>query len=724
MNLYQAAYTRRGKQGEGAGWRLVASSEDMSQVAKEGFGGLAGSLAELANRSVPGNAVGVFAYDRFLYYMHINYETAATGITDARGVSFTHGYCFNLTDYYALCRDAAQFLGVNEKTFLTEDDASVRSFPVVREIPHSSMNFDFLIKKYGFSSEDYRRLLIGATCALEELQDPLCIRTDAPLAAYGEICREVVYLILCGLPFHLRVKLTFFSYKSGRTKVFFSDQTEGNNYFDLATGKYRCDKRGLEQYRFTQLYSMPNDIRQKVLRTVADFIDETFDVPLRDMNCEIVEHGFQARLKNDLRKVIDKDAAVALLASFMRLPRKRCRAADAYLAQLLEAIEGFILSERNAELAKQTGEYVRHSADMALRKAYRMFYVGQILGAEKKTGYRLLWEQYQSDRREHNALLATLLERDAAYARAYYEEMLLPSRLQTLNDVMEYFKECGENCAVGNVHKALLWEITEKEMRSAAGAAGLTQTREKAERTAELLDRHKSVYGESYRRYADMLFWDVFDPAWFSPADEKAYRRWGLEAFAADGAGGAAGETARAVKKRMDEAAAAALERETAAAIQEADCRIREETPRGAFAFSVHKIAIGYFAALAVSFFLFCLQKYLGVRTVILGIVQVAAAAAVLSGWILGVLTDGGPKAYLQKRGIDSVLKLVSLIAGMTVTVLITAAVYQVIRSVSALQDMRDRGSKTALCAALFGFFGVMAIVSAILYEQSRDEMS
>lgn len=246
--------------------------------------------------------------------------------------------------------------------------------------------------------------------------------------------------------------------------------------------------------------------------------------------------------------------------------------------------------------------------------------------------------------------------------------------------------------------------------------------REKAEKMIEVIDRYEPSRGGGYRCYVNMLFWNIFNPAWFSLMDVKTYQRWGLETFAGDGQGGAAGETARAVKKRIDEAMAAVSEREALGAIPGADCDIQRGTSKGDFVFSAHKIVIGYFAALAIAFFFFCLQKYLGVRTVMLGIVQVAAVAAVLTQWILGVFTDGGPKAYLEKRGIDSVYKMAFLIGGIVVAMLLTAAVYQIIRSVPALQDMKERGSKTALCAALFGFFGVMSVVSAILYEESRDE--
>ena len=47
MNLYQAGYFRKGRQGSNAGWGIVAPSKGMSQIAKDGFKGIAAKLVEL-----------------------------------------------------------------------------------------------------------------------------------------------------------------------------------------------------------------------------------------------------------------------------------------------------------------------------------------------------------------------------------------------------------------------------------------------------------------------------------------------------------------------------------------------------------------------------------------------------------------------------------------------------------------------------------------------------
>ena len=299
MNLYQAGYTRRGGQGEGAGWSIVAPSKEMSRIAMEGFRGISGNLVELVNQfSMPKSAVGLFRHDRFFFYLHINYAVGKTEAVDARGVSFVHGYSFSLEENMILCQNPEMLLGVTDQTFQENYDASIKAYPVLQELPYRSMNQTQLRKKYRLNTEEYKRLLIGATCALETCADSLCIKISCPLEEYSQICLEVMYLILSGLPYHLRAQVTFFSYKGGKgkTMVYFSDKIEGNNFFDFDTMTSACEAGRLEKYQFLQIYTWKNEKqRQFLLQEMADFVDQAFDLPRKEIHCEQVEHGYQAK---------------------------------------------------------------------------------------------------------------------------------------------------------------------------------------------------------------------------------------------------------------------------------------------------------------------------------------------------------------------------------------------------------------------------------------------
>lgn len=550
MNLYQAGYTRRGRQGEGAGWSIVSPSEDMSQDAKEGFSGFAGNLAELVNGSVmPKEAFGLFRHNRFLYYMNINYEVSGGEASDARGVSFTHGYCFNLADDYALCERPEQLLGVKGKAFLKEYDPSVRALPVVHELEYEPMDYRSLMDKYGLSAEDYRHLLIGATCALEGFADALCIKADVPLEEYGQICREIMYLIMYGLPYHLRTKVTFFSYKGGKTNVYFSDKVEGNNYFDLDTKEHACDKSKLERYRFTLVYNLEDDrLRQRLLRAMADFINDAFDIHLKDINCDQVEHAFHSQLKNVLGEVIDKDLTVSLLTSFMGFQLKDGEAVEEYLAVLLESFSENNLTVRDTKILNRVVSRAQNSANMALHAAYLTFYARQILALERQKGFNLLWEQYREDRGQYAILIGAVERMDESYCEDYYENFFLPKRLKSLEEIRSYLEESGKVVLSKKFH-SLVQDVTNKEMHAAQGFEEQRRVRAQVGRVADLLDRVDRKYSEQYRLFVDYILWENFEVSQFSEEYIQEYRDCSLDTLAKDGFKGNACENAQTVKQ-------------------------------------------------------------------------------------------------------------------------------------------------------------------------------
>ena len=81
---------------------------------------------------------GLFLHDRFVYLMNVNY--AAQG-EDARGVTYVHGYCFSVADYYELCADPAKICAVTEESFPLEYDDKIIAYPVVNELKYVSLSF-------------------------------------------------------------------------------------------------------------------------------------------------------------------------------------------------------------------------------------------------------------------------------------------------------------------------------------------------------------------------------------------------------------------------------------------------------------------------------------------------------------------------------------------------------------------------------------------------------
>lgn len=551
MNLYQAGYTRRGGQGEGAGWSIVAPSEEMSRIAMEGFRGISGNLVELVNHySMPKSAVGLFFHDRFFFYLHINYAVSKTEATDARGVSFVHGYSFSIEDNYRLAQNPERLLGITDQMFQKSYDTSIKAYPVLQELPYKTMDDIQLRKKYRLYIEEYHRLLIGATCALEGYTDSLCIKVSCPLEEYQQICLEVMYLILSGLPYHLRTQITFFSYKGGKTKVYFSDQAEGNNVFDLDTMISSCYIGGLEHYQFLQLYTLENDKqRQFMLQEIADFINQAFALPRKEIGCEQVEHGYQAKQNEITGKIIDSNRIMDLLYSLTRIPCKQCEAITEYLIKLLESANQSHQLTADTKLLEWLMDFVQNSSNPVLQEAWLTFYARQFLATEEQEGYKILLNLYQKDKQQHQALTKKLWKISQTYYTTYYEKVLLPKLLDSLTGIADYLKENPDSFERDKIFDRLLQKTTEQEISATKNFTGLWEARKKTDHIVKQIEQVNIEYAQKYRLFVDYMFWKRFDLAWFSLEEIENYKSCSLNKLASSKSQETSCETARIIKQ-------------------------------------------------------------------------------------------------------------------------------------------------------------------------------
>lgn len=149
-------------------------------------------------------------------------------------------------------------------------------------------------------------LVLGAINAIENYSNPLCICLSLPREQYKEAYRELLYLIMKGLPLHLRIKISAFSYARTGAAIYVSDHTEGNNYFDLDTREAVIDTSRMSQLGFTRIYNtLPAKAeaqRDLMLQAMADFINTAFENPLKDAGCALVEAGFQEKVKKMMKK--------------------------------------------------------------------------------------------------------------------------------------------------------------------------------------------------------------------------------------------------------------------------------------------------------------------------------------------------------------------------------------------------------------------------------------
>lgn len=526
MKLYQAGYFRRGKQGANAGWNIVSPSEGMSKIAKDGFQGLAANLTELKRRgTMPVTNLGLFLYDRFVYLLHVNY--AASG-EDARGVTYVHGYCFNLSDYYELCREPSRLCGILDENFQLEYDESVRAYPVKEGFETGKMlDFSALAEKYHLSDEDYRKLMLGALCAIDG-GDPLCIKCDLPLEEYKQAYRELLYLIMEGLPFHLRIKVSGFSYSGAKAAVYLSSEREGGNYADLDSHEFSCDTARMDLLQFTELYRMPlaqRAVREKVYEKMADFTDKAFENPLKEAACHQVEAAYQSEIRRNRAGGISPDEAPELLQNFIACNPADSAEAGSYLADLvrLTGERGYEITDKKVKNRLQ--KFYEKTTDERCRQEMDRYFAMSVVRQGKK-GYRTL-NELRENGEQFASVCRMIRSQDEDYYVHYYETEYLPGILSDLDKVDAFLSEDqGEFMTPDGYRTAL--GIFKKLILEKINAVDSFESFQQAEKTAsrllvKFMKRVEAEMGDVLKDAYEKL-WERFDLTWFDPEKYEEYR--------------------------------------------------------------------------------------------------------------------------------------------------------------------------------------------------------
>ena len=492
MNLYQAGYFRQGRQGNNAGWNIVSPSDGMSMIAKNGFKGIAANLTELkGSYEMPVEGTGIFRYERFLYLLNINY--AAKG-EDDRGVSFTHGYCFNNADYYELCHAPEKLFALREDCFLKEYDDSVEEYPIRQQLAHGEMNFDALMNKYQLSKEQYRMLILAAISAIEGFTDPLCIQTTEAFENMRQVYNEVMYLIMYGLPYHMRIKVTCFSYRCEMANIYFSRWTEGNNCFELETKNCNCDTRRLASYHFTKIYNPLNTdprkddlARNMILSGIAKFIDASVENPLLDVGCDQIEAGYLSLLKknSELAITITPEEAQSLLITFLNSKITEHTQVDEYVALLLGVINDSDLEIGSEKVVRWLQKRYLTTSSHDYLVEYNRFTVADIVSTGGERGYRKIWSYYEMPGERYEALCESLQKENPEFYRDYYVNFYLEKVISGLEDVLDLVSDPSNNEEISS-DEALAKQVMALWGKSLKGAFNSERSFEESKAIVEL----------------------------------------------------------------------------------------------------------------------------------------------------------------------------------------------------------------------------------------------
>lgn len=540
MKLYQAGYFRLGGRGSGSGWKLVAPSPGMSEIAKAGFRGIAAKLVDARQTvQMPSEALGIFGHDRFIYFMHVNYAAAGE---DSRGVAYVHGYCFNQAEYYELAIHPETLFGAMPEVFDMEYRPELSAYPVVQSLACRSMNERRLLDQYHISREQYKAMILGAICALEGYSGPLCIKAAKPPEQYVQMYRDVMYLIMKGLPYHLRQKLLSFSYYGVQTMVYVSQTLTGDAYIDLDTGETRCELSRLSRYQFTRLYNMElfynsKETREQIFANIAEFVGEAFADPFKDAGCALIEAGFQKKLKkND--GGIEPEAVTALLAEFFRFALVYGTQTAGYLAALLESINQNEIRIRDAKLlAEIEASYYKCmeqlQTDTQLQEQMALFYAHRILEQKKEQGFAFLLKLKKEHAQDlYPSVCRDLEQMDARFFADYFWNQFLPGELTTLKKAELFLNKNGKELAAQEQRslQKLLKVLIDREMEQGDSFEELCMTAEMIERMrwkAPYLDRDEQLLDYTY-----FMLWNRFDMDWFEVENVKTYKQYKVRELA------------------------------------------------------------------------------------------------------------------------------------------------------------------------------------------------
>lgn len=530
MDLYQAGYFRLGKQGIGSGWDIVTPSDGMSDFAIDGFKGIAASLIKLEEsiaQPMPTEAVGLFRYNNkfntFIYFTHVNY--AAHG-EDDRGVAYVHTYCFNLKDYYKLCVQPEMLFGIQPDTFDMEYRAEIMAYPVEHQFSYSKMDYNELLNKYNFSDEQYKNLILGVICAIEGYSNPMCIKYSKSLSNYSDIYKDIMYLIMSGLPYHLRQKVLSFSYKGmhTHTTVYFSDIAEGNNYFDLDSGEAFCDSLALKRYHFIKIYNTTsdNEKRDTWFQSIANFINSAYKNPFKNADCEMVEAGFQGQIKKNEVGGIPPEIVLDLLDTFLKYDITNSNEAADYIAELLEVAYNNNLEVTERIAIKKINELYEKFTLKRLHSQIAQTFTREVLVCGKhgnrEKGFDILWNLKKEKPALYDLVCEYLKEINYSFYNDYLINKFLPYEIINLDRAEKYLRE-NKNCFIlDDTYQALLKQmqkIIDDEMKKATSFNGLLSF---VKRISEVSD-FKGIL--NYSCYA---LWNNFDIKWFNIGDVDNYK--------------------------------------------------------------------------------------------------------------------------------------------------------------------------------------------------------
>lgn len=428
MNLYQLYFTRTGKQELDAGWKIISASEGISKIASEDFKGIASNLIEMKKQGVPQEILDIQFSKNFVFISGVNMNSIGM---DSRGVAFAHGYIVNANEYYETCKSPEKIFGMKEGTFKKEFEGQT-SLPVLNDFEYDRLDLNTILQRYGITEEQYEKLVISAILAIEKLASPLCIKTTRPLESYMSVAKDLMYCIMCGLPYHLRVKANVSSFCKKNGTIFLSSQIENDNYFDLESTESSCKDDYITKQPFWQLMlqSKKENKLDECFAKLAEFIDTTYGMPIEvsveqlNIACQYAMYPFV--LENNLDDTLSQLLSVEI---------KKYDIVDTLLSKYL-----ILYIKDNKEIAdirafKIIQRRFLDSTNEQFLDVFCKFYAYKIIKSNDKNFFGNLYNILQKRKQEYYKICDYISKINPGYYEIYFVSYFIPHEVKSIPEL-------------------------------------------------------------------------------------------------------------------------------------------------------------------------------------------------------------------------------------------------------------------------------------------------
>ncbi len=532
MKIYQLQYTRLGKQGSNAGWQVTGGTKGTPQLVVNTFYKLASNLVAVGNSvSMPGEALDIQIVEHYAYISHINYSSKNIGDdTDARGVSFVHGYILRAEDYQELVKEPAHVAGMEDSCFERNYEGK-KMLPLAEELPFISMETEEIINSLGMTKEQVQQLLLCVYAALNSVNGSLCIRSARiEKEQFKNLCRAVTYLIYESLPYVLRLKLSVFSYYRPGATICFSNGEDGSeNYYDLDTGKYQCPQ--IPGYEFIShcidLRSSEDD-RKNLYEMIQKFTDLTYGGNYEVLKPQHIELAYQAIRCNAAPEELDDFTTDAFC-----LIKKAANydMLDPYYAYL---VKQYLLEQRDlpgAEVFKRLQRRYVETKNKDLKAAFNQYFAERLCTCGNGKAYEMLYQIQFGSQADYAQIEEYLEEHRPEFLLEYRLNYYLERSLDCADKVKKYFQDNSGKLPAAEAEK--LNGIIEKLFSKDIQQLKTNQERYQLCLAYKAFLDHLEAGGykaaEATWEKMQAKYWEDFSMDQFSYEEKEAYRQMDTE---------------------------------------------------------------------------------------------------------------------------------------------------------------------------------------------------